>query len=89
MALALLLQALTQGLHQLVEPAQRLHRRNIIRAQSPFRQVAQKVLGQVARQVGPACALQPLEHLCEHAVEPVEKAFVLDQAGAGEDVEIV
>ncbi len=81
MALLLFLQALLQGLHQLLEAAHGLDLRLLL--------VGQELLGQglepLGRDVGGEAVLdglQPLEHVAEHPVELVEVLLVLHQAGA-------
>jgi hypothetical protein len=41
------------------------------------------------RRFGAVAALQPLEDLAEHLVEPVEQPLVLHESGAGEIVEFL
>src|SRR5690606_17715380 len=82
-ALFLLLQALLQRLHQLVETAERLNLRLLLVGQVFFGQQPQPVLGDVGGDLfAGADALQPLEHLAEDLIEAVVTLLVPDQDGA-------
>ena len=83
----LLLEPLGEPLHQLV-PAQCLDLRAFFLREMSLGQQLQPVFGQRFLQ-RLECLLDALEVLRERAVEPVEMFFVLDQRGAGQEIEIV
>ncbi len=88
-AALLLLEALFQRLHQLVETAERLDQLLFLVGQVLFGELAQPFLRQRHR-IDAALAgdrLDALEDMREHLVEPVDMALVLHQRGAGEIVE--
>jgi hypothetical protein len=87
-ALFLLLQALFQGLHQLVPAAQRLDLLFLFLGQGAFRQLAQPFFGDFGN-VDLFGLLKALEDMAEHLVELVQVLFVLHQGGAGQVIEIL
>ena len=84
----LLRQALLEGLHQLVEAAQRLDLRLLL--------VGEQLLGELGQPVGRDLGrealvdlLEALEHVAEHPIELVEVLLVLHQRRARQVVEAV
>ncbi len=84
----LFLQQLPQPVHQRLESAQRGDLRHFLRGEQLFRQLAQPFVRQFACIDGFGL-LEPFETFAEHAVEPVEMAFVLHQRRPAEIVEVV
>ena len=84
----LFLQALAQGLHELV-PAHRLDLLLLFLGEVFLGELLQPFGGNVRLLHGVEQALQPLEHGAEHAVELVEIALVLHQRRAGQVIEIL
>ena len=87
-AAPLLLEALLQGLQELV-PAQGLDLLLLLLAEIFLRQLAQPFLGNLGVLDGLGQTLQALEDMAEHPVELVQVALVLHQAGAGEIIELL
>ena len=89
MAALLIAQALGEGLHQLVEAAERLDLGALFGGEMLLGELAQPIDGQVEpvddRLDGQE--LQTAKGSGEDAVEAVDVALVLDQGGAGEMVE--
>src|SRR5690606_5094283 len=86
MAAFLLLEALAEGLHQLV-PAELLEFGALLGRQMLLRHRAQPVFGQL--DVQPRERGDALEVFAEGLVEAVVERLVLDQAGAREEIELV
>ena len=87
-AALLLLEALAQGLHELV-PAHGLDLLLLFLGEIFLGELLQPLLGDLGLLHGVEQALQPLEHGAEHAVELVEIALVLHQRGARQIIEIL
>ena len=92
MPAALFREALAQGLHQLVEPAEGFDLGLLLVGKEFLVEQAQPVLGQIdgvrARFLA-AHDLNPLEGLGERLVEAVVVTLVLDQNGARQAVEVL
>ena len=87
-AFLLLLQALLQGLHQLLEAAQRLDLGLLLVGEELFCELLQPFRRDVRHQVL-VDPLEALEDMGEDPVELVEVPLVLHQGGAGQVVEVV
>ncbi|MHC2257035.1 hypothetical protein ACVILK_006727 [Bradyrhizobium embrapense] len=84
----LFLEALLQGLHELV-PAHGLDLLLLFLGEILLGELLQPLLGDLRLAHGVEQALEPLEHGAEHAVELVEIALVLHQGGARQIVEVL
>ena len=84
----LLLEALTQRVHQLVEAAERFDLGHLLRREVFFGNFSEPFVREFAGD-GAGGGLEALEDLTENAVEAVEVALVLDEGGAAEEVEIL
>jgi hypothetical protein len=84
---ALLLQTLLQRLHQLVPAAERFDQCLFLVGQCAFDHFPDPLFGNLGANVEDAGHAFEITAKCE--VEAVVQRFVLDQAGAGEHVEVV
>ena len=88
MAPLLLVEALPQRLHERVPAAQCLYLCTLLRAQAPLGEFLEPIRGQLAREQLKRVQ-GSLEMRGEGAVEAVVVRFVLDQAGTGQEIELL
>ena len=83
----LLLEALLQGFHQLVPAAERFDERLFLVGERAFDHLPNPFFGNLGPDVEDG--FDPVEVRAEGEVEAVVQRFVLDQAGARQEIEIV